>query len=131
MKIYKKPLFDIEEIEGLELSVLEYNESYEIIKQDIVIEIDLNTNKEGELVEHPVAICTKFDLVIIKNQAKSTPSFDFREPDDLEVVEIDRIEISLNDFDVEVEQDLLCDFNTMMQDMEYVHIDFVDSKITL
>ena len=67
MKIYKKPKFEIEQLKGLEerfsnLSDLIEKDLIEISSQEIVIEFDLKLNKDGELVEHPVGVCTKFRI---------------------------------------------------------------------
>lgn len=121
MKLYKKILLDINQIDGF-VPYESENHCY-VAEQDILIEIDLKTNQDGELVESPFVIVKKFNLVIAEERV-STHAASRWHPAETDYIPFEtHVYNEEEGYEIELNNDFLGSFDDILADFEGITID--------
>lgn len=127
MKI--KTNFTIENMQGL--PELDNSEEWEIEKEDVLIEVIYKTNKEGELTEHPFAVVKKFNIELVKWQTVLVSHETHSNPAEYDKVPQYRLTLDSNYFEVDLCQGILSDFNSLVDGISGMEIDFSNNTIKI
>jgi hypothetical protein len=127
MKLYKKIELSLDQVGGF----FPYeDENYlQIEEQDILIEIELKTNQDNELVESPFAIVKNFHLLISESRTKRHDATRFH-PSETDIIPFeDHIYNEEQGYEVILNTDFLDSFDSILADFDGIIIDDTNLKI--